>query len=122
MASKRKCRACGKRLTLDYRNKARQEFCGDSRCQRQRRSENQRRRRNREKHDSAVTRGLKPSEAACLLRNPLIVGLISMLIGSSRPGDIESYCSALVERGTRIFRGELLDTHHKAAKKKALRG
>src|SRR5947207_13235266 len=107
MVSKRKCQSCGKRFPSDYRINGRQQFCGDAECQRRRRTDNQRSRRNRTKHGGTVKRLLKPSDAAWLRRNPLLVGLISVLIDSSDLGDIQRYYSALVHRGSKILTGEL---------------
>jgi len=105
MATKRKCRACGKSFSPDYRNQKEQAFCPRAECRRIRRAEAQRKRRERASRGEHLTRRLKPSEAAWLRKNPLIIGLVSVLIGSTDWQEIESFCAAAILRGTKILQG-----------------
>src|SRR6266403_2095957 len=103
------CEACGKSFTPDFRNRKRQVFCGLAECQRQRRNQAQRERRRIPRKEGLRTRRLKPSEAAWLKKHPLIIGLISVLMGSTDLNEIETFCAAASERGRRILKGELLE-------------
>ena len=116
------CRACGKAFTPDFRNPTRQAFCTVPTCQRARRTQAQRQRRQRPGKQDALTRRLKPSEAAWLKKHPLMIGLISVLIGSTKLEDIAAFCSAASERGARILNGELLDESPNWAKDKGFDG
>ena len=107
MASKRTCRACGKSFSPDYRNQADQAFCSRPECRRFRRAEAQRQRRQRSSKEDPLTRRLKPSEARWLRANPMIVGLVSVLIGSTDWQDIEAFCAAAILRGETILNGVL---------------
>jgi hypothetical protein len=120
MTAKHKCKACRRPFTADARNQKRQSFCDRPECQRIRRTEAQRRRRDRSRKSDSLTRLLKPSEAAWLRRNPFVVGLISVLIGSSDRTEIETYYAALIQRGTKILEGRLLDTSDKRPEGKNL--
>jgi hypothetical protein len=64
-------------------------------------------RRKASKAGQYLTSRLKPSEALWLRRNPLIVGLVSVLIGSTDLEDIEAFCAAAILRGTKIQEGTL---------------
>ena len=101
-------------MVLSGKNAKRQAFCNRPACQRFRRTEAQRQRRKRAKAEATLTRLLKPSEADWLRRNPLIVGLISMLIGSSDRKEIEACCAALIERGQKIQNGTLFEAPQKS--------
>src|SRR5690349_5086887 len=114
MAPVRHCRACGEAFTPDPRNQHRQAFCALPDCQRQRRAAVQRRRRQKE---ASLTRSLRPSDAAWLKKNPLIIGLISVLIESRDLAEIEAYCSTLIERGTQI-----LNEHRTSGSPKTVNG
>ncbi len=109
MASQRKCRACGKPFHPDYRNAATQAFCPQPECRRARRAKSQRHRRDRARQGNSITRQLKPSEALWLHKNPMIIGLISVLIGSTDIQDIEAFCAAASLRGRKIVDGTLVD-------------
>ena len=76
-------------------------------CQRQRRNQAQRERRRSPRKKAPLTRRLKPPEAAWLKKHPLIIGLISVLMGSTDLNEIEAFCAAASERGRRILNGEL---------------
>jgi len=65
---------------------------------------------------ASLTRGLKPSEAVWLRQHPLLVGLISLLIGSSDQREIETCAAALIERGKRIQDGTLFDESQESPK------
>ena len=107
------CRACGEPFTPDFRNRKLQVYCGQPDCQRQRRSQAQRERRRSPRKEAPLTRRLKPSEAAWLKKHPLIIGLISVLMGSTDLNEIETFCAAASERGRRILDGELLEESKK---------
>src|SRR6266481_2424076 len=112
------CPACGKSFAPDFRNRNRQAFCGLPDCQSQRRTQAQRERRKRPQKEVPLTRRLKPSEAAWLKKNPMIIGLISVLMGSTDLKEIEVFCAAASERGRRILSGELLEESEKLPENK----
>ena len=122
MAAKRKCRACRREFIADPRNDQRQSFCARPECQRLRRTEAQRERRDRSRKGGGLTRRLKPSEAAWLRENPFVVGLISVLIGSSNRGEIETYYATLIQRGRKILTGTLHDGSQKWSDRNDLSG
>ena len=109
MASKRKCGACGHHFEPDYRNRTRQAFCRRPECRRSRRAAAQRKRRSQAQRDIPLTRRLKPSEARWLRKNPLIIGLVSVLIGSTDLEQIETFCASAILRGGKILNGTLVD-------------
>ena len=109
MSSHVVCTACGRAIAPSANNDARQAFCSRPPCQRIRRSEAQCLRRARAKKDATLTRHLKPADADWLRKHPLIVGLISMLIGSGDRNQIEACCAALIERGQKILDGTLFE-------------
>jgi hypothetical protein len=109
MASRRKCRACGVFFSPDFRNEANQAFCPRPECRRSRRAEAQRQRRNLSRQGDRLTRRLKPSEARWLQANPMIVGLISVLIGSTDMMEIEAFCAAASLRGRKLLDGVPLE-------------
>ena len=108
MTSQRNCRACGEAFVPNHRSQATQAFCPASECQRARRAEAQRKRRKASAAGGYLTSRLKPSEAAWLRKNPLIIGLISVLIGSTDWQDIEAFCAAAILRGKRVLDGTLV--------------
>ena len=65
---------------------------------------------------------MKPSEAAWLKKHPVMIGLISILIGSTDLEEIAAFCLAASERGARILNGELLDQSEKWAKNNGFDG
>jgi len=65
---------------------------------------------------------LKPSEAAWLRKNPMIIGLVSLLIGSIDIKEIEAFCAASSERGARILEGTLQDDAEKPIVPKETKG
>ncbi len=105
----------------DARNDARQAFCSHPDCQRQRRTESQRHRRSLQRKEVALTRRLNPSEAAWLKQNPLVIGLISVLIDSIDLAEIETYCSTLIARGMSILNSDRLQDSSREATSKDLR-
>lgn len=109
MASRRKCRGCGVFFIPDFRNEADQAFCPRPECRRSRRAEAQRQRRKRSRQADNLTRRLKPSEARWLRANPMIIGLVSVLIGSTDMMDIEAFCAAASLRGRKILEGVSLE-------------
>ena len=52
---------------------------------------------------------MKPSEAVWLRQNPIIIGLVSVLIGSTDLREIEAFCAAASHRGSQILQGGFLD-------------
>jgi hypothetical protein len=44
-----------------------------------------------------------------LRKNPVIVGLVSLLIGSTNLKEIEAFCAAASQRGEDILAGTFLD-------------
>jgi hypothetical protein len=112
-----KCKACGRRFKADRRNQDRQSFCSRKSCQRQRRTLQQRLRRL-----NAATRPGSPgpasvapqgprrlqaasviSEADIRAENPVIIGLISMLTGTTDLEQIEKTYRQLWLRGMQII-------------------
>jgi hypothetical protein len=119
MAAKRKCRACGKPFSPDYRNQADQAFCPRPECRRLRRAEVQRKRRERSRQAASLTRRLRPSEADWLRKNPIIIGLVSVLIGSTDWKDIEAFCAAAILRGKKILDGTVVEEDSNPLKNQA---
>jgi hypothetical protein len=64
---------------------------------------------------------LKPSEAVWLRKNPIIIGLVSVLVGSTDLREIEAFCAAASHRGSQILRGELLDDDGKGLESKEIK-
>ena len=122
MNAERKCRACDEMYLTDPRNRNRQEFCSQPECQSARRTRSQRNRREQLRKGQTLTRRMKPSEAAWLRRNPLIVGLISTLIGSTSMSDIEAFCEAASERGARILKGDVFEDEQSLVENQELKG
>jgi len=120
MAAQRKCRACGKHFEPDYRNHANQAFCKWPECQGSRRAEAQRKRRALAKKVNSLTRRLKPSEALWLRKNPLIIGLVSVLIGSTDLQEIETFCASAILRGKKIVDGTLVEEDQNSAETQGL--
>ena len=121
MASKRKCRACGKHFEPDYRNRAQQAFCQRPECRRSRRAAAQRKRRRQAQTDDPLTRRLKPSEALWLRKNPLIIGLVSVLIGSTDLEQIETFCASAILRGRKILNGTLVEVDQNLSENQGLK-
>lgn len=63
----------------------------------------------RSRKDNPLTKRLKPSEALWLRKNPLIIGLVSVLIGSTDLEQIETFCASAILRGRKILNGTLVD-------------
>jgi hypothetical protein len=111
------CKACKKPFIPRANNRKRQSFCSAPSCQQARRSHNQRCRRrqaNRNQTQSnqpqasdykpfAVEAGLKPTEAALARFHPVIIGMVSHMIGSIYPDDILASIRRLCERGNDIL-------------------
>ena len=104
----------------DFRNRKRQLFCALPDCQCQRRSQAQRERRSGPRKETSLARRLKPSEAAWLKKHPLIIGLISVLVGSTDLNEIETFCAAASERGRRILDGDLLEESQQLTENKGI--
>ena len=121
MHSKVKCRACDKSFIPDTWNQNRQVFCSRPECQRRRRTKTQRKRRERSREEQVLTRRLKPSEAVWLRKKPIIIGLVSVLVGSTDLREIEAFCAAASHRGSQILRGELLDDDGKGLESKEIK-
>ena len=113
MKKARKCRACQKPFGVDLRNEGRHAYCSRPDCQRQRRrlAQNFRRAR-RPRLETTQTpaaasrlqgRLMKPREADMHLENPLFIGLISMLTGSTDLEEIQAVGRKLYQRGCNIL-------------------
>jgi len=98
------------RITGTKRNQA---FCPRPECRRSRRAEAQRKRRERSRETTSLTRRLKPSEAHWLRQNPMIIGLISVLIDSTDWREIEAFCASAILRGKKILDGTLVEEEGK---------
>ena len=120
------CRGCGAKLKADYRNAQRQHFCGRKGCQKLRRTLRQRLRRQGQ-HSTQVpskTASAKPkqtrrpqeasliSEVAVAAENPVIIGLISMITGSTNLEEIQATYRQLWLRGVQILEGREPQTVH----------
>ena len=112
MKATRNCKACARPFAVDHRNGHHQAYCPDAECQRQRRTEAQKRRRTthvtKAALDSAgVSSRLRPevklTEADWYAEHPMIIGLISMLTGSTDLEEIKTVCRKLGERGRNIL-------------------
>lgn len=113
------CRGCGALLKADYRNALRQHFCGKKGCQKLRRSLRQRLRRQGQRSTLVPQKepGAKPKQnrrpqRASLIsppdirtENPVIIGLISMITGSTNLEEIEATYRQLWIRGKQIMAG-----------------
>ena len=113
------CRGCGALLKADYRNAQRQHFCGRKGCQKLRRSLRQRLRRQRQRPTRMPSKkpGAKPkqarrpqeasliSEAEITAESPVIIGLISMITGSTNLEEIQATYRQLWLRGVQILEG-----------------
>ena len=108
-----KCRGCGKHFEPDLRNRDRQAYCHRETCQRMRRTIRQRLRR---QEQQARAKGSKPqiettrlqgaslvSEADIRAENPVIIGLISMITGSTDLESIEKVYRQCWLRGTELL-------------------
>ena len=120
MENTRKCRACGRKFKPDTRNRERQTYCSHRACQRQRRTLGQKQRRQRTGVQSVGAKtpnqARKPqtasvlSEADLSAKNPVIIGLISMVTGSTLQEDIATTARQLLLRGRNILGGGLPET------------
>jgi len=110
MKNTRNCKACGRPFEVDGRNVQRHSHCPDVPCQRERRTLAQARRRANNKatktRSVAASRlqcALKPTEADMLTEQPLFIGLLSMLTGSSDLQELQAVARRLHERGRDIL-------------------
>jgi hypothetical protein len=113
MKNTRKCRACGHVFEVDQRNQHRHFYCSTARCQRTRRLLTQQKRRQRQKIDLSAKKRVaaptrlhpheKPTEADMIANHPLMIGLISMLTGSTDLQDIATTARQLYQRGRDIL-------------------
>ena len=124
MANSCKCRACGQEFEPEHRNKGRQSFCSRQSCQRVRRTLGQRLRRRGAGSGSTVggpasgqqegSRRLQEasviSEAAFRSEHPVIIGLISMLIGTDEPDRVEAAYQRFWMQGVQITSGNTSST------------
>ena len=105
MKTRRKGKGCGRQFEVDYRNRQRHAFCADKSCQRLRRALGQALRRAKQvtkpKIDapSRLQRDLKPTEADMLAKNPMFIGLLSMMTGSTGSEELKTVYRRLYERG-----------------------
>ena len=113
MNSSRKCSACGSLFQVDKRNRDRQSYCRTLECQRARKAHSQRVRRQRKqdlgddpwhpRKSSRLQSASSNSQTDWNTQDPLIVGLISMLIGSHDLKEIQACARSLRERGAAVF-------------------
>jgi hypothetical protein len=111
-----KCRACGREFEPERRNKGRQSFCARQSCQRVRRTLGQRLRRRgagpwptaggpasgKQEGSRRLQEASVISEAAFRSEHPVIIGLISMLIGTDETERVEAAYRQLWMRGMQI--------------------
>jgi hypothetical protein len=116
MKTESNCKACTKPFVPRENNRKHQRFCSEPSCQQARRSYNQRCRRKemegkrtQSKQPQAavyksfgVEAGLKPAEAALARFHPVIIGMVSQMIGSIYPEDILATIRRLWQRGNDI--------------------
>jgi hypothetical protein len=119
-----KCRACGREFEPEHRNKGRQAFCARQGCQRVRRTLGQRLRRrgagpgptaggpasDKQEGPRRLQEASVISEAAFRSEHPVIIGLISMLIGTDEADRVEAAYRQLWMRGMRITSGNTSTT------------
>jgi hypothetical protein len=119
MEKTRKCRGCGAALKTDHRNEDRQVFCRKKGCQRLRRTLGQRLRRQRQQSKQLTAKGptlpprptRRPQTASLIsppdisTEDPVIIGLISMITGSTDLDMIRATHRQLWIRGTHILTG-----------------
>ena len=113
MKKTRKCKACDRPFAVDHRNTEQHAFCARTACQRRRRRQAQRQRRQRRRPATAGTQAIgahsrlhssvKPGEAAIPLQNPLFIGLISMLTGSTDLEEIQNVARRAYQQGCNIL-------------------
>ncbi len=117
MQKTKKCKACGRRLQPDHRNDQRQSYCSRKSCQTTRRTVRQRLRRQQAMSAPDVESGQSPqredarrlqeasviSEADIRAENPVIIGLISMVTGTTDLKQIERTYRQLWLRGKQIM-------------------
>lgn len=113
------CRGCGATLKADYRNAQRQHFCAKKACQKLRRTLCQRLRRQSQRCTQVASKrpGEKPkhasrpqeasliSEVDITAESPVIIGLISMITGSTDLEEIQATYRQLWLRGVQILKG-----------------
>ena len=114
-----KCRACGREFEPEHRNKGRQAFCSRRSCQLVRRTLSQRLRRRgmgsvptadrpvsgKQEGSRQLQEASVISEAAFRSEHPVIIGLISMLIGTDETDRVEAAYRQLWMRGMQITSG-----------------
>jgi hypothetical protein len=120
-----KCLCCGAPFTPDPRNRHRQEFCLKQQCRKAMKSLSQRRwlakgenakywtgtnqvervQAWRKAHPKYWKRGIALQEY-CLPSNPLLIGLIAEITGSTLQEDIVANCARLVSKGRKILARE----------------
>jgi len=124
MPNTRKCKACGRPFEIDRRNADRHSCCSDAACQRARRALAQARRRVSQRTKTKLTaasrlqRGVKPTEADLLAEHPALIGLLSMLTGSSDLQELKIVFRRLSDRGRDIlgFSHEMLGAEFQTAR------
>jgi hypothetical protein len=126
MEKTRKCEGCGANLKGDYRNEQRQHFCAKKACQKLRRTLRQRLRRQSQRTEPTGSKRPLPkpnnrrrpqeasliSEAEITAENPVIIGLISMITGSTNLEEIQATYRQLWLRGVQILEGRKPPTMH----------
>jgi hypothetical protein len=113
MKNTRKCKACERPFVVDHRSSEQHAFCARAACQRRRRSQAQRHRRRTRRSVAAGNEAIrvrtrlqgtvKPSEAAIHLQNPLFIGLISMITGSTDLEEIQQVARKAYQQGRNIL-------------------
>ena len=113
MKNTRKCSGCGRTFKPEPRNLGRQAFCSRPRCQRQRRTLQQKQRRQsaraKQSHGPSPGPGRRLqgasviSEADIRAENPVFIGLISMVTGLTNLEDIQRVYRQLWLQGKAIL-------------------
>jgi hypothetical protein len=126
MEKTRKCRGCGATLKADYRNAKRQHFCDRKGCQKLRRTLRQGLRRQGQRATQVPSnspsgepnRARRPQKASLIsetditAENPVIIGLISMITGSTNLEDIQATYRQLWIRGVQILEARMPQAVH----------
>lgn len=113
MGTTNKCKGCGKEFKTDPHNRDRQSYCRRQACQRLRRAHRQRQRRAEavagppQGQPTTATSRLQTasdlSEADMRSQNPVIIGLISMITGTTDLESIEQVYRQCWLRGREIL-------------------
>lgn len=120
-----KCKGCDRHFAPDLRNRGRQAYCNRKECQRIRRTVRQHLRRQKQQaRAKALELPLKPrrlqgasliAEADIRSENPVIIGLISMITGSTDLESIERVYRQCWLRGAELLSNEECAISHNPA-------